>query len=379
MAVLGVAKANFPQIEVDDRMKLAATPAARDRWLGTVGFAVKVLANLRRGTVEYNGADLSISGEAESFASYKSARSALRNLPQGVRLAGDELVPPPASPFVWRVKQSGGEPYCPGSFLPSRCAPRLSNGPRGSSPTAPSSIAWTPPPARGLGEGGRCNARTARATHQREGRDQGPVRLDLRPGERRRDGRGGRRRAARRRARRVRGDGGLHHAEAQAAPAGPYVTTIAASAAGSELAGLVPSEAAHAVLVEAASRWRGLPLTDRLQIAAGAGDGWQACMLAGVAGLARLSSGRAHLSGARLELTGQTEDQALVEQLPAACARLPTNPAKLTSGSRSRRRLWWASRGPHDRARSRCGRRRSGADRNRRDRAPAGRRRSLPG
>jgi outer membrane protein OmpA-like peptidoglycan-associated protein len=321
MAVLGVAKANFPQIEVDDRMKLAAAPAARDRWLGTVGFAVKVLANLRRGTVEYNGADLSISGEAESFASYKAARSALRNLPQGVRLAGDRLVPPPASPFVWRVKQSGGELVLSG-FVPSEpLRAEVVEGAKRLFPdravvdrmdtAAGAPPGWAKAAAAALEQlahltGAKAEIKDRSVSISGQASDAAAAEAVVA-------------------ALRAGAPAGFEvtdaftHAEAPAVPAGPYVTTIAASAAGVELAGLVPSEAAHAVLVEAArSRWRGLPLTDRLQIAAGAGDGWQACMLAGVAGLARLSSGRAHLSGARLELTGETEDQALVERLPAA-------------------------------------------------------------
>lgn len=321
MAILGVAKAAFPQIEIDDRMKLAPSPGARDRWLGTAGFAMKVLANLRRGTVEYNGSELSVSGEAESFASYKAARAVLGHPPQGVRLVGDKLKPPVASPFVWRAKRSARELVLSG-FVPSeplrgelvergrRLFPDLAVVDRMET-AAGAPVGWAKAAASTLEQlanlsQGKAEIRDRSVLLSGEASDAAAAEAIVA-------------------ALRAGAPGGfevteaISHAHVAAAAAGPFATTIAATAAGVELAGSAPSEAAHASLLEAvATHWRGVPVTDRLQIAAGAGDGWQACALAGVAALARIGTGRLQLTEGRLELSGQTADEALIEEVPDA-------------------------------------------------------------
>lgn len=319
MAILGVAKANFPQIEIDDRMKLVAGSVPRDRWLGTVGFALKVLANLRRGTAEYNGSELSLSGEAESFASYKAARAAFRSPPQGVRLAGDKLVPPSTSPFAWKAKRAGGELVLSG-FVPSE--PVRGDLVARSKHLFPSLVVvdrmetamgappgWTKAALAALEQLARLS----------EGKADIKDRLVSLSGDAP-DAATATEIVAALRAGAPAGfevTDAVRHAREAVAAAGPYATTLAVGETGVELAGFAPSEAAHRVLLEAITRyWRTVFLTDRVRIAGGAREGWEACLLAGISGLARIGSGRLSLAEGRLELSGETEEAALLEELP---------------------------------------------------------------
>ena len=375
MAVLGVAKANFPQIEVDDRMKLAATPGARS--LARNGrFRRQGAGEPAAGTVEYNGADLSISGEAESFASYKAARSALRNLPQGVRLPATGWCRPRPAHSCGGSSSPAASSYCPGSFLPSRCAPRLSNGhaalPR---PGAVVDRMDTAAGAPRAGEGAAAtleqlahltNAKaeikdrsvsiSGQASDAGRPRRSSPLRAGAPAGFEVTDAFTMPRRRPRRpactsrRSRRVR-PGSNCRARAQRS---------GACRAGRGCEKPLAGPAAHR---PAADRRR---CGRRLRLHAGRSRARQAEQRT-------RPPERAWSSPARPRTRPSSSG------CPRPCARLPTNPAKPTSGSRSRRRLWCRAAARTTRARSRCGRRRSSADRNRRDRAPAGRRRSLPG
>jgi outer membrane protein OmpA-like peptidoglycan-associated protein len=279
---------------------------------------MKVLANLRRGTVEYNGSDLSVSGEAESSASYKAVRAVLSNPPHGVRLVGDKLKPPVASPFVWRAKRSDSELVLTG-FVPTeplrgelvergrRLFPGLTVIDRMET-AAGAPIGWSKAAASALEQlarlgQGKAEMRDRAVSLSGEASDAAAAEAV----------------AAALRAGAPAGfevSEAVSHAHAPAAAAKSYATTITATPAGVELAGSAPSEAAHAHLLETvANHWRGLPVTDRLQVAAGGGEGWQACMLAGVDGLSKIGSGRVHLSDRRLELSGRSADEALIEEL----------------------------------------------------------------
>ncbi len=49
--VLGMVKANFPDLEVEDRMRVAAGAPAVDQWLGAVSFGLQQLSHLKHGSV----------------------------------------------------------------------------------------------------------------------------------------------------------------------------------------------------------------------------------------------------------------------------------------------------------------------------------------
>lgn len=118
-AIVGVVKANFPKSIIQDRMELARGVPSRDVWLGGVGFALKQLAGLKTGHAQLAGLDVSLDGQAEDLATYKSVKSALRSrLPSGIKLASDKVRAPVVDPFAWAAQRSEGKLVLSG-FVPS--------------------------------------------------------------------------------------------------------------------------------------------------------------------------------------------------------------------------------------------------------------------
>ena len=75
-----------------------------------MGFGLKHLTALKRGDVRFDDLTLTISGEAEDTAAYRSVNAALKTgLPKGIKLASAQIVAPVASPFTWSAEFAGGQ------------------------------------------------------------------------------------------------------------------------------------------------------------------------------------------------------------------------------------------------------------------------------
>ena len=84
-----------------------------------------------------------------------------------------------------------------------------------------------------------------------------------------------------------------------------------------EVIGMIPSEATRVALVDAVkARFPGRSVTDKTQVAPGAPDGWQQCVVAGLASLPRLKSGKSMLTNRKLEVSGETDDYAAAQSVP---------------------------------------------------------------
>ena len=106
--ILGMARANFPGFEIQDRMKLARGVPAIDPWLGAVSFGLKQLTLLRSGEARLENMNLSVAGEAEDATAYRTLRSSLSSgLPKTIKLVGSGVQPPIVSPHVWSAKFDG--------------------------------------------------------------------------------------------------------------------------------------------------------------------------------------------------------------------------------------------------------------------------------
>ncbi|MGH6832637.1 MAG: hypothetical protein ACRECM_06405, partial [Methyloceanibacter sp.] len=66
--VLGMIKAHFPDLEVEDRLKINAGAPPQDQWLGAVSFGLKQLSHLKRGSARLLNVALKVDGEARSAA-----------------------------------------------------------------------------------------------------------------------------------------------------------------------------------------------------------------------------------------------------------------------------------------------------------------------
>jgi hypothetical protein len=100
--LLGMIKAHFPDLAVEDRLKIVEGGPPREQWLGAVSFGLQQLAHLKRGSVRLLDVGLRVSGEASSATDYIELKKALAGpLPTGLTIKGDDVRPPIADPFVF--------------------------------------------------------------------------------------------------------------------------------------------------------------------------------------------------------------------------------------------------------------------------------------
>jgi OOP family OmpA-OmpF porin len=95
-------KAHFPDLEVEDRLKVAPGAPPKEQWLGAVSFGLKQLSHLKRGSARLLNIGLKLDGEARSAADYAEVKKALAGpLPTGLTIMGESVRPPIADPFVF--------------------------------------------------------------------------------------------------------------------------------------------------------------------------------------------------------------------------------------------------------------------------------------
>jgi len=108
--IIGMTNAALPGLEVVDRMHLARGVPPADTWIAGLSFALKQLASLKRGEVRLEDLAMSISGEAEDAAAYRTLSAVLkRGLPKGITLASAQITAPAASPYTWSAQFGGGQ------------------------------------------------------------------------------------------------------------------------------------------------------------------------------------------------------------------------------------------------------------------------------
>ena len=107
-AVLGFIKAAMPDFEVDDKSMLAGGAPPRSEWLGAVSFAVIQLGQLKKGSVQLAGTNLSVRGEAKTTQAYHNFQTLPSGqLPIGMDLKVKNVQPPVIKPYSTRVKFNG--------------------------------------------------------------------------------------------------------------------------------------------------------------------------------------------------------------------------------------------------------------------------------
>ena len=100
--ILGMVKAHFPDLEVEDRLKVVDGAPPHDQWLGAVSFGLKQLSHLKRGSVRLINVTLKLDGVARSAADYIEVKKALAGaLPMGLSVANPSVRPPIADPFIF--------------------------------------------------------------------------------------------------------------------------------------------------------------------------------------------------------------------------------------------------------------------------------------
>lgn len=318
-AIVGTAKANFPNRQIDDNMKLARGVPSRDVWLGGVSFALRQLGFLDTGAAQLNGTQLSVLGQARDGGAYRAVQTALRNgLPTGVTLAKAEVKPAVARPFRWRADYDGRQLVLKG-HVPSESArealtamakkayPNVAVVDRletasGDPPGWLSAVnvalrelarttkGWarfTDAQLKFVGEAQKEKTSKSIAANLASGLPNG-FRLKTE----------------------------LTFVEAEIKPVSPFTTSMSINAGTVYLNGFVPSQERRQALVDAVkARFKTSAVVDRMQIAAGAPRDWRLCTGIGVTALGKLKGGRFELSDRRLTVTGSTRDEAIANAL----------------------------------------------------------------
>lgn len=110
LTVIGLAKAALPGFEVVDRMHTARGIPSADTWLAGLSFALNQLSSLKQGDVRLTDLALTISGEAEDAAAYRTVSTALKSgLPKGIKLLSARVTAPVVSPYTWAAQFTGGQ------------------------------------------------------------------------------------------------------------------------------------------------------------------------------------------------------------------------------------------------------------------------------
>ena len=350
-AIIGVVKANFPKASVDDQMTLARGAPKRDVWIGGIGFGLKQLAGLKRGSVKLDGTELSIAGEAADGASYKAIRAAVPGqLPKSWTLGAAKVTPPSVNPFTWSAKYAGSQLVMSGFVPDEKTKDDLFAHAKSTFPKialvdrlevaggAPDS--WLVTAKAGLDQlyqlkDGSAEMRGKEILLSGNAEDEDTaqaVRLAIKAAA----------------ASGYKVSDNIKAPKPQIATASPFVTTVAADDSGVTLTGYVPSEAARSALLAAVrARFSGKTIHDRLSIAAGAPSGWETCALAGVAGLGRLEAGQAALTDSKLLLTGLTSSTssaiAAPGELRAAAGSSCQADARIDVTKAPSNHFWWSA------------------------------------
>lgn len=318
--LIAAARREFGKAQVVDEMRLARGAPDRSAWMSGAEFGLKQLAQLKRGVARLEELDISLAGEAPTPPVYKSVRTALAGgRPSGIGLGKEDIKAPRIDQYVWSAKYTGGEIEMAG-FVPSDDV-RSKLERTAKSAFRRARFADRADIADGAPDGFELTASTV--IEQLAALKTGSA--DLKGNELNFTGQASDEAAALAVRKTLRGvipqSYKLNEKIAFPRPTAPaaqgYVMAISNDGTNIEVSGSVPSDASRVALVDAVrARFPGKAVADKLAVAGGAPEGWQQCIVAGLAALPRLKTGKAQLSDRKLTVVGATDDYAVAEGVP---------------------------------------------------------------
>ncbi len=101
---LGMVKAHFPDLTIEDKLAIAPNDQPREQWLAAVSYGLQRLSQMSRGKVRLEDGTLTVSGQAVNAEEYGNLKKALAGtLPAGLTLGGATVRPPIADPFIFEA------------------------------------------------------------------------------------------------------------------------------------------------------------------------------------------------------------------------------------------------------------------------------------
>jgi OmpA-OmpF porin, OOP family len=321
-ALITAARNSFQGATISDEMRPARGAIDRGAWVGGAIFAIRNLAELKRGQASLAMLNLSIAGEARTADAYRDVREALaERRPSGLGLAREEITPPMVQPFTWGIRKNGTgiaiSGFAPTDEERQRIHARSKALFRGMTVVDNSDI--------GDGAPQGWSKATAVALDQLAQLRTGDVAIEDREMTFTGEAPDEQAASAVRRTLKLEVPQNFRITEhirspkpEVALPSGGYVMGIVNNGSSLDLVGMVPSEAARGALINAIkARFPGRPLNDKSQVAPGAPDGWQQCVVAGLSSLPRLTTGKSILTDHSLAVSGNTDDYAASQSVPA--------------------------------------------------------------
>ncbi len=117
--ILGLAKANFPGLNVSTDLRIDPSMAETDRWMTGVGFALSQLKHVTKGRSVLADTDLSFEGHAAQPGAYEALiRAFEEETPPSISVRQMRIRPPRAEPFTWTVQLEGNRVILAG-FVPN--------------------------------------------------------------------------------------------------------------------------------------------------------------------------------------------------------------------------------------------------------------------
>lgn len=315
-----MAREAFPRADIKDELKPARGVPDRAPWMRGIGFGLKQLAQLKRGSVDMEGLDFSIAGEAPTAPVYKTVKTALQKMPGGVKLVSDKITPPVVNPFVWSAKSTSAQVQISGYVPSDKLREQLTALAKASFPRA--ALSDKSEVADGAPDGWAAAAQAA--VKQLAALKSGNA--DIKGREMVFTGEAANEAAAQAVTKALRLEvprtfkltDNIRYPKGGPEAASGYTMAIAAEPSAVEVTGFVPTQEARAALIELVKvRFPGRQVTDKLQLQPGAPEGWQECIVSGLNALPRLQTGKAVLTDRKLLVTGSTADYGVSKAVPA--------------------------------------------------------------
>jgi OmpA-OmpF porin, OOP family len=319
-SIISTARSTFPGAAVDDEMQLARGVPDYQAWQGGVDFALKQMTGLKKGEARLDGLGLGITGEAETADTYRTIKAALaNNLPRGVRLTDDRVTAPVVTPYTWVARHNGGQVVLTGYVPNERLRGDIAVAAKASFPRATITDRML------IGEGaprdwpGVTTLAMKELAKLEEGaaelRDTQVTLSGLAADEATAEGARRGMRGALPSSYRLADD--IKVREPLNKPVSPFTTSVVLESGVVILSGYAPSDDAREAAVQAArAKFPNRRIDNRIEVAAGAPDGWKRCFDGGLAGLAKAGNGRMQMSDRRLDVSGSTEDEDISTSVP---------------------------------------------------------------
>jgi outer membrane protein OmpA-like peptidoglycan-associated protein/osmotically-inducible protein OsmY len=315
--IVELAQRTLSDVRVSDRLEVGRGVPNRDRWSKAVAFALKQLDGLEDGEVSLSDLALSVRGKAKSAQSYRAVKTALAgNLPRGVKLALADITAPVADPYLLNVTFADGRVAIDGHAADDQSIAAIAAAAKRAFPKVRADVKLEV--ADGAPENWRAAAETIFAEMAKLTEGFATIRnesIDF-------SGTAETQETAEEVMHRVedgvpsnfRAQANVTFKKSQLAEVKPYTLNATYTDGALSVEGYAPDDATvSAIDSQARNRFKSTTSSVRLELGAGAPEGWREAAVGMLGELARLEEGFAAIRDTTVDVTGVAKDQATAD------------------------------------------------------------------